>query len=67
MVDEIVVDRRVEVVVGIDVVVAARVLVVVKVGVGVLDEVVVGGVQVLVEDCLVVVDGRGVDEVEALP
>lgn len=67
VVDEIVVDRRVEVVVGIDVVVAARVLVVVKVGVGVLDEVVVGGVQVLVEDCLVVVDGRGVDEVEALP
>lgn len=61
--DEVVVDR--EVVVGMDVV-AARVLVVVRVGVGMLDEV-VGGVQVVVEDCLVVVDGTGVDEVEALP
>lgn len=68
--DEVVVGRGVEVVVGIDVVVAARVLVVVRVGVGVLDGVVVGGTQVLVvlvEDCVVVVDGRGVDEVEALP
>lgn len=68
--DEVVVGRGAEVV-GIDVVVAAKVLVVVRVGVGVsvgvLDEVVVGGVQILVEDCLVVVDGRGVDEVEALP
>lgn len=69
--DEVVVGRGAEVVIGIDVVVAAKVLVVVRVvvgvGVGVLDEVVVGGVQILVEDCLVVVDGRGVDEVEALP
>lgn len=67
-VDEVVVSRGAEVVVGtVDVVVAARVLVVVREGVGVFDEVIVGGVQVLVEDCLVVVDGRGVDEVEALP
>lgn len=69
--DEVVVGRGAEVVIGIDVVVAAKVLVVVRVvvgvGVGVLDKVVVGGVQILVEDCLVVVDGRGVDEVEALP
>lgn len=64
---EVVVSRGAEVAVGIDVVVAARVLVVVREGVGVFDEVIVGGVQVLVEDCLVVVDGRGVDEVEALP
>lgn len=64
-VDEVVVGRGTEV---IGVVVAMRVLVVVRVGVGVgvLDEVVVGGVQVLVEDCWVVVDGRSVDEVEAL-
>lgn len=64
---EVVVSRGAEVAVGINVVVAARVLVVVREGVGVFDEVIVGGVQVLVEDCLVVVDGRGVDEVEALP
>lgn len=63
--DEDVVGRGTEV---IGVVVAMRVLVVVRVdvGVGVLDEVVVGDVQVLVEDCWVVVDGRSVDEVEAL-
>lgn len=62
--DEVVVGRGTEV---IGVVVAMRVLVVVRVGVGVgvLEEVVVGGVQVLVEDCWVVVDGRSVDEVEA--
>lgn len=66
-VEEVVVDKGAEVVVAIDVVVAARVLVVVRVGVGMLDEVVVGGVQVVVEDCLVVVDGGGVDEVEGLP
>jgi hypothetical protein len=65
--DEVVVDGEAEEVVAIDVAVVARVLVVVRVGVGVLDEVVVGGVQVVVGDCLVVVDGKGVDEVEALP
>jgi hypothetical protein len=66
-VDDVVADRGVEVVVIMDVVVAARVLVVERVGVGMLEEVEVGGVQVVVEDCLVVVDGRSVDEVEAVP
>lgn len=65
--DDVVADRGVEVVVIMDVVVAARVLVVERVGVGMLEEVEVGGVQVVVEDCLVVVDGRSVDEVEAVP
>jgi hypothetical protein len=66
-VEEVAVDKGAEVVFAIDVVVATRVLVVVRVGVGMLDEVVVGSVQVVVEDCLVVVDGRGVDDVEGLP
>lgn len=66
-VEEVVVDKGAEVVFAIDVVVATRVLVVARVGVGMLDEVVVGSVQVVVEDCLVVVDGRGVDDVEGLP
>lgn len=65
--EEVVVDKGAEVVFAIDVVVATRVLVVVRVGVGMLDEVVMGSVQVVVEDCLVVVDGRGVDDVEGLP
>lgn len=62
-VDEVVVGRGFE---FIGVVVATRVLVVVRVDMEILDEVIVGGIQVLVEDCVVVVDGGGVDEDEVL-